>query len=427
MDYSIPMNETKLKNGFYVLLGPGINITYTQADQVNGSQSFVKNSKVVTGGGLTDVMSDGDADNLRQTGSNAMASGNVNKFYDVGFEHNKKNLIQLEKQYLQVELAGCNLGILRGEKIPVLLLDNDILMQKSTYNDPKENENSVHLVQRALYQTASGWYIIGGIMWEWKRSRPEDGVTGSTLWRTHCKLKRREWPIVGYGMADAGQDIVLNQVIESSIPKTKTLADEQSRETPAEEPVEVPEDEQTDGEVPLTGLKPQLIEVYKVLKEKCPGIKLVSARRWAVDANGNRTEGNAFLMKNGLYKCVNANGKAMYFKSNNSKHLYGEAFDIINGPGQSFQGIMNDYVLKDPDILKTMLDNGVSACVETTQDDAGVQTKHYHFGTEDYLVDQFWNTVPLNIAAQIFASASAVRTNQIYVSSEINNATVEEA
>ena len=58
----------------------------------------------MTGGGLTDVMSDGDADMLKQTGSNAMSSGNVNKFYDVGFEHNKKNIIQLEKQYLQVEL-----------------------------------------------------------------------------------------------------------------------------------------------------------------------------------------------------------------------------------------------------------------------------------------------------------------------------------
>ena len=247
-----------------------------------------------------------------------------------------------------------------------MLLDNDILMQKSTFSDPKESENSVHLVQRALYQTASGWYIIGGIMWEWKRSRPEDGVLGSTLWRTHCKLKRREWPIVGYGMADAGQDIVLNQVIDSTTPKTKTLEDEPAQNQPAQEEVPVSADEQTDGEVPLTGLKSQLIEVYKVLKEKCPGIKLVSARRWAVDENGNRTEGNAFVMKNGLYKCVNANGKIMYFKSNNSKHLYGEAFDIINSVGQDFQSIMRKYVMQDKDILKTMLDNGVSACVEMT-------------------------------------------------------------
>lgn len=32
MDYSIPMNQTKLRNGFYVLIGPGVNLTYTQAD-----------------------------------------------------------------------------------------------------------------------------------------------------------------------------------------------------------------------------------------------------------------------------------------------------------------------------------------------------------------------------------------------------------
>lgn len=153
-------------------------------------------------------MSDGDADQLRQTGSNAMASGNVNKFYDVGYEHNMKNLLQLEKQYLEVELAGCNLAILRGEKIPVLLVDNEILLQHATHH-AKEEETTVHLVEKAIYQTASGWYVIGGIMWEWKRSRPDDGTKGSTLWRTRCKLKRREWPIPGYGNAEATNDIVL--------------------------------------------------------------------------------------------------------------------------------------------------------------------------------------------------------------------------
>lgn len=206
MDYSIPMNTTKLRNGFYVLIGPGVNLTYTQADQINSSQSFVSNSQQVTGGGITDVMSDGDADSLRQTGSNMMASGNVNKFYEVGYEHNKKNLVQLEKQYLQVELAGCNVAIMRGEKIPVLLIDNDLLMQKNTWIKTDANgnpqETSVDLLQKMIIQTESGWYIIDGVKWEWKRQREEDDVKGSTLWRTYCKLKRREWPIVGYGTPD---------------------------------------------------------------------------------------------------------------------------------------------------------------------------------------------------------------------------------
>jgi len=32
MQYSIPINMTKLQNGFFVLMGPGVNLTYTQAD-----------------------------------------------------------------------------------------------------------------------------------------------------------------------------------------------------------------------------------------------------------------------------------------------------------------------------------------------------------------------------------------------------------
>ena len=123
----------------------------------------------MTGGGLTDVMSDGDADMLKQTGSNAMSSGNVNKFYDVGFEHNKKNIIQLEKQYLQVELQGCNVAIMRGEKIPVILIDNELLMQKTQVFTKDEDEKTTNqLLQKAIYQTASGWYIIDSIKWEWK-------------------------------------------------------------------------------------------------------------------------------------------------------------------------------------------------------------------------------------------------------------------
>ena len=71
-----------------------------------------------------------------------MSSGNVNKFYDVGFEHNKKNIIQLEKQYLQVELSGCNVAIMRGEKIPVLLIDNELLMQRTTVYSKEEDDKT---------------------------------------------------------------------------------------------------------------------------------------------------------------------------------------------------------------------------------------------------------------------------------------------
>lgn len=256
-----------------------------------------------------------------------MASGNVNRFYEVGYEHNKKNLVQLEKQFLQVELAGCNVAIMRGEKIPVLLIDNDLLMQKNTWIDKNnKQESSVDLLQKCIFQTASGWYVIGGVMWEWKRQREDEDVKGSTLWRTYCKLKRREWPIVGYGTPDGSErDLVYQTVVDTAVPETKSN-ENANENTPSEtentedavsdiatDDVEVPEEDNVGGDVPLTGLKEPLKNLFNVLKSKCPGIRLVSARRWAVDAQGNRTEGNAFVMKNGLYKCVNANGKPMYF------------------------------------------------------------------------------------------------------------------
>ena len=94
-----------------------------------------------------------------------------------------------------------------------------------------------------------------------------------------------------------------------------------------------------------------------------------------------------------MYKCVNAKGQVMYFKSNNSKHLYGEAFDIINGPGQDFNSIMSKYVMMNNSILQEMALSGVGACIEQTTDDSGVATKHFHFGTDKNILKPFWDAV----------------------------------
>ena len=66
--------------------------------------SFVKNSYKVMGGGITEVMSNDDATLLEANGNNMMSSGNTNRFYEPGFYHNMRNLLQLQKQYTEVEL-----------------------------------------------------------------------------------------------------------------------------------------------------------------------------------------------------------------------------------------------------------------------------------------------------------------------------------
>lgn len=457
MNYSIPINTTKLQNGFFILIGPGVNLTYTQADQIDPNQSFVKNSYKVTGGTITEAMSNDDADMMQETGNNMYSSGNTNRFYDAGWEHNMRNNLQLQKQYLDVELGGLNLGIMRGEKIPALIMDNDKMQSTTLANNYTGSE-----AENALYESASGWYIIDGIMWHWTSIDNERAVSP---WDTKVKLVRREWPIPGRkAMLDVDNNkTTLETTVDTSKKKSNTnvseeeiplSVDEANQTSPssasstttsdtdsastsndtvgglqsagnysssgtllasntnnrntgtysgsgsaytgtsASRALIVDSDDVTSAEeVPLTGLKTDIKEIYYMIKSLCPKIKLVSARRWAVDENGNRVEGNAFVTRNGMYKCANAKGEIMYFKSNNSKHLYGEAFDIINTQGQDFNEIMTKYIMLDNDLLKTMAMTGVAACIEQTTDDSGVASKHYHIGTDKGILKNFWDSV----------------------------------
>ena len=151
-------------------------------------------------------------------------------------------------------------------------------------------------------------------------------------------------------------------------------------------------DQYSGTDMPTTGLSDAALNVYNTLKSEIPETRLVSARRWAVDENGKRVSGNAFVTKNGLYKCCNAKGEIMYFKSNNSKHLYGEAIDIVNGPGQSFDGML-EQIMTSNAIVRTMCENGMAMCKETSSDDSGVTASHYHIGTDPDIQTPFWNAV----------------------------------
>lgn len=144
--------------------------------------------------------------------------------------------------------------------------------------------------------------------------------------------------------------------------------------------------------MPTEGLTTATLNVYNAIKSEIPDARLVSARRWAVDENGKRVSGNAFVTKNGLYKCCNAKGEIMYFRSNNSKHLYGEAIDIVNGSGQSFDGML-EQMMTSNSIIRTMCENGMAMCKETSSDDSGVTASHYHIGTDADIQTPFWNAV----------------------------------
>jgi hypothetical protein len=145
--------------------------------------------------------------------------------------------------------------------------------------------------------------------------------------------------------------------------------------------------------IPLTGLKDFMKEIYRTISEESNNkVKLVSARRWAVNEAGEKIDGNAFIVKNGYYKCMNAIGDVLYFKSNNSRHLYGEAIDIIN-VDIDFTELMTSVIMKSKAILTLMYNNGVSAYIEQSTDDLGTTTKHYHIGTDTIKQKEFWASV----------------------------------
>lgn len=482
MKYSIPLNKTKLQNGFFVLIGPGINLTYTQADQIAPEQSFVSNSYKVDTGVITEVMSDGDAEQMKQTGNNMMSSGNTNKFYDAAFEHNMRNNLQLQKQITEVELLGLNLAIMRGEKIPMMIVDYDRM--QSSIRSGNFNANDV---EYALYEMVSGWYIIDGIKWRWY---PDPNTNGTTFWTTEVRLTRREWPIPGRSTCVQSNDSIsvvntaenLQEASSmSAIPNDKTETNRNTNKdsvknnsqnnsrngssdtktsktgsrnagnnnsqsqsvntgagsssggytgTSAKSKISTASEDNSGSDMPLTGLKPELKNVYRALLNICPDINLVSAKRWAVDENGNRVEGNAFVKKNGLYKCCNAKGEIMYFKNNDSRHMYGEAFDIINKNGLNFNDILTKYILNDQSFLAIMAENGVALCIEKTTDDCGASTKHYHFGTDEDIQTSWWQSVQAYIPQMSDmlkykiknASSAAYRVR----SAEIKNIEVEE-
>ena len=164
--------------------------------------------------------------------------------------------------------------------------------------------------------------------------------------------------------------------------------------------------------IPLTGLKDYMQQLYRAIESASDNrVKLVSARRWAVDQDNHRYDGNAFVKRHGYYKCMNAIGEIMYFKNNNSRHLYGEAFDIINSGGLDFNDLMLKVIMVNSEILTLMYDNGVSAYIEQSKDDTGTTTKHYHIGTDTIRQREFWASVKALLGTDIIPGTYINFTN----------------
>ena len=416
--FSIPYNKDKYPNGgFYIMIGPGQNESYNQAD--NGS--YVDQSAKVYGGVTTDMQADSDGELITETGSNEMASGNVNKFFDVAYEHNRINNLQLQKKLVKVVLNGANFTIMRGEKIPTLFIDNNKLttLMGTEKIDPQTNKpaespklRQARLLNACVFTNLSGWFIISGITWRYNAQV----TNGMTAWTTELILTRREWPRPGYiNVTTTEKDILDINVSAGTHVDSKQVGISNPQSTKkesnkSEEKDKVDQQDKVQGTVPLTGVKDYLKELYHLIEKQVGtnGVRLVGARRYAADKDNKRVNGNAYIHTLNGYKCIDALGNVMYFESNNSRHLYGEAIDIINGNGVSFDDLLKKHLLINGDILKIMYDNGLSCYIETSVDDTGTTSRHYHIGTDTVKQSSWWSAVQaLNGGSNIITTSTS--------------------
>lgn len=373
LNLSIPVNTDKLKNGFYIMGGPGQNLTYTQAN--NGS--FVNQHKSVQGGQIAETQSDADGKEIEETGSNMFASGNTNKFYETADGHNYLCNMWLKKKTINVTLCGCNMQIMRGEKIPALLRDNF----NPTMNYLQAN-NENDFVYQQIMVSASGWFIIQNIKWIFDRDHPQRG----TQWRTELTLTRREWPIPGY-VKDQGQHTEEQKTTDEMIIKNDpTTGSVKESVSTTQEEQNADDANNAKGEVMTTnGLNAYMVTIYNDIVAACSvggkKIKLVSGRRWFADEDGNKVE-VATVQDGNLWKFVNANGDIVWYSSKTSPHVTGDAIDIINDEGTTFDEVAQ-YIISDNKTLYDMITNGSYLGIETSKDDIGNTVKHYHIGKPD--------------------------------------------
>jgi hypothetical protein len=93
------------------------------------------------------------------------------------------NLVELDKLNVEVSVQGTNLNVLKGDKIPIVLIKNDIveniLVLKEGYNE-------------AVDFFYSGWFLVKGFSLDYENNTDNDSGL-SNFFQTFI-LTRREWP-----------------------------------------------------------------------------------------------------------------------------------------------------------------------------------------------------------------------------------------
>lgn len=408
LEYKLAINWDKVgdpasgkKGSFYVLDGPGSDANYVSAEDMNGNYAEKEVSKKPEE--LVDVQSTGDADTISSTGTNELASGNLAASYAVAFDHNLLNNMQLEKQYIEITCQGNNQGIMRGEKVPCFLIDYSIMENATSGKNPSTQ------IYSHIEALASGWFIIDGIKWHYKKNL--DPETNETNWETIVKLCRREWPIPKYvGEETEENNTQQTTSVNAAGGTVKESVQEQSEtQTNQQEDIALKEDSSTASTtsaadsssgttrsaVTTDGLQDYMKDVWREIESLSADgyyarVYLISTKRWFVDENGNKIQSWDGRTVDGMYEIMNSDGTIGYYENKNSMHLEGKAIDFLwKGtlrPGEDFYGegydIYKRIAEQGDELLEIMFKNNLILQKET---DSATNVMHYDISfTESY-------------------------------------------
>ena len=90
----------------------------------------------------------------------------------------------INKIYIKVECSGLCLQIMKGERIPV------ILIHESTMEEDKYNNFSKNDLPSDINRFYSGYYIVDSVEYDYAPIKAGD----ISPYKTTFVLKRREWP-----------------------------------------------------------------------------------------------------------------------------------------------------------------------------------------------------------------------------------------
>lgn len=360
----LAINWDKIQSGkFYVLNGPNSGTTFQSADDANGQ--YTQTQKTQATPTYVPTMADSDGQSSSAAGNNMLSSGNVSKFYQLGKEHNFYNNKQLEKQYLNITCQGLNLGVIKGDKVPVIL---------------KSRHLNVHIdssPKNVMDLTCTGWFYVAGVEYVYSQDN-----SNLTKWETHLKLTRREWTIptdtpegdeVAAVTVDSTGNVVngVNNEPEDNGPSSGTPVSESS---------------------PTTGLSGNALDIWNSVvtaaKNNNYRVNLISGRRWAADEDGEKVDGNAFLRSGDKYKVVNTDGSIAWYTNNNSPHLYGCALDITGEDNDKDFSRLLEIIINSGEVLYKLYRYGYSVKLET--DGAKV---HLDISTDNSGQDAWWSVV----------------------------------